>query len=146
MGISKVIIRNFKSLENIVFDLEKSTYNIQCFLGENGSGKSNFIDALSYFYLNLQSDEMGSQVVFDKRNPYSQKVIIEITYDFSGFNYNGNSYIEDRIGVYLPKGAVWMNVWTKKTWEGGQSIEVETPLDQMPLFVRDGFVLDVCEP
>ncbi|MFV0241684.1 MAG: TIM-barrel domain-containing protein [Lacrimispora sphenoides] len=52
----------------------------------------------------------------------------------------------DKIGVYLPKGAVWMNVWTKKTWEGGQSIEVETPLDQMPLFVRDGFVLDVCEP
>ena len=52
----------------------------------------------------------------------------------------------DKIGVYLPKGAVWMNVWTKKTWEGGKSIEVETPLDQMPLFVRDGFVLDVCEP
>lgn len=52
----------------------------------------------------------------------------------------------DKISVYLPKGAVWMNIWTKKTWEGGQSIEVETPLDQMPLFVRDGFVLDVCEP
>lgn len=52
----------------------------------------------------------------------------------------------DKIGVYLPKGAVWMNVWTKKKWEGGQSIEVETPLDQIPLFVRDGFVLDVCEP
>ena len=50
-----------------------------------------------------------------------------------------------KIKVYLPKGAKWTNVWTKEEYEGGRTVEVETPLDKMPLFVRDGFVLDVCE-
>ena len=48
-----------------------------------------------------------------------------------------------RMTVYLPKGAGWTNVWTKERWEGGQSVEVETPLEQIPLFTRDGFVLEV---
>ena len=43
--------------------------------------------------------------------------------------------------VYLPKGAVWTNVWTNEVWEGGQSVTVETPLDQMPLFTREGYTL-----
>lgn len=51
----------------------------------------------------------------------------------------------DKINVYLPKGAVWTNVWTKETTEGGRSIEVKTPIDQIPLFVRNGFTLDTGE-
>lgn len=40
--------------------------------------------------------------------------------------------------VYLPAGASWKHAWTGKTFQGGQTIEVETPLDQIPVFLRNG--------
>ena len=43
--------------------------------------------------------------------------------------------------VYLPEGAFWTDYWTKETFEGGQTIETAAPLEQIPLFLRDGFVL-----
>lgn len=49
----------------------------------------------------------------------------------------------ERKEVYLPKGAVWTNIWTKETFEGGQTVTVETPIDQIPLFTREGFTLEV---
>lgn len=48
--------------------------------------------------------------------------------------------------VYLPQGAEWKNVWTGETFEGGQVVEVATPLDQIPLFLRDGAELPIVEP
>ncbi len=43
--------------------------------------------------------------------------------------------------VYLPEGAEWTNVWTKEQFAGGQSITVDAPLDEIPLFTRDGYQL-----
>lgn len=43
--------------------------------------------------------------------------------------------------VYLPKGSRWTNAWTKEEWEGGQTVTVDAPLSQIPLFTRDGFTL-----
>ncbi len=40
--------------------------------------------------------------------------------------------------VYLPKGASWTNVWTNSVFEGGQTLAVDAPLAQIPLFARDG--------
>ena len=45
--------------------------------------------------------------------------------------------------VYLPEGSTWTNVWTRETINGGQTVKVETPLDQIPLFTRDGFELGI---
>ena len=45
--------------------------------------------------------------------------------------------------VYLPAGSVWTDVWTKQVFEGGQSVIVKTPIDQIPLFTRDGYILQV---
>ena len=45
--------------------------------------------------------------------------------------------------VYLPAGAEWTNVWTKESFEGGQTVTVETPIEQIPLFTRNDFVLHV---
>ncbi len=45
--------------------------------------------------------------------------------------------------VYLPAGAKWTNVWTKESFEGGQTVTVETPIEQIPLFTRNDFVLHV---
>jgi alpha-D-xyloside xylohydrolase len=45
------------------------------------------------------------------------------------------------IAVYLPAGARWTHVWTGKEYEGGQTVTVPAPIDQIPLFTRDGYKL-----
>lgn len=42
--------------------------------------------------------------------------------------------------LYLPRG-VWYNFWTRKLIDGSRTIELEAPLDQMPIFVRAGRVV-----
>jgi alpha-D-xyloside xylohydrolase len=46
--------------------------------------------------------------------------------------------------LYLPKGETWVDAWDKtKHYEGGQQIEVETPLHKIPIFVRKGATIDL---
>jgi alpha-D-xyloside xylohydrolase len=40
-------------------------------------------------------------------------------------------------GVYLPAGARWTNGWTGATQAGGVELEVDAPLERIPLFLRD---------
>ncbi len=40
--------------------------------------------------------------------------------------------------VYLPAGVQWKNIWTGKLYEGGQSISVDAPIEQIPLFIKEG--------
>ncbi|MGI6019018.1 MAG: TIM-barrel domain-containing protein [Marvinbryantia sp.] len=40
--------------------------------------------------------------------------------------------------VYLPKGAKWVHAGSGKEYEGGQIVEVEAPIDTLPIFLRDG--------
>jgi len=47
--------------------------------------------------------------------------------------------------VYLPKGATWRDAWTGEEYEGGQIVTVPAPLDQIPLFLRDGARLPIAE-
>jgi alpha-D-xyloside xylohydrolase len=39
--------------------------------------------------------------------------------------------------VYLPAGSRWTYVWTSQVFEGGQFVEVEAALEQIPVFSRD---------
>jgi alpha-D-xyloside xylohydrolase len=48
--------------------------------------------------------------------------------------------------VYLPEGADWYNYWTNKRFHGGQTIEVDAPIDVLPLFVRAGSIVPMGEP
>lgn len=43
--------------------------------------------------------------------------------------------------LYLPEGASWFDYWTGKTYDGGQEIEKEAPIDIIPLFVKAGSIL-----
>ncbi len=43
--------------------------------------------------------------------------------------------------VYLPAGADWYNFWTNERIHGGQSIQVDAPIETLPLFVRAGSIL-----
>ena len=45
--------------------------------------------------------------------------------------------------VYLPEGTEWKNAWTGQEFQGGQTIEVDTPIDIIPLFVRKGVELPI---
>ena len=40
--------------------------------------------------------------------------------------------------VYLPKGARWVHAGTGTEYEGGQSVEIDAPIDTLPVFLRDG--------
>ncbi len=40
--------------------------------------------------------------------------------------------------IYLPKGATWTDAYTKKVYEGGQTITVPAPIDIIPVMIRDG--------
>lgn len=43
--------------------------------------------------------------------------------------------------VYLPAGAVWYDFWTNNKYVGGVRIDVISPVDQVPFFVRGGSIL-----
>ena len=78
MSINNIEVKNYKSIKYI--NLELNTLN--CIIGENGSGKSNILKALKYFYDNLTKNN-ANKSIFDKQNPYSHYVEISVKYDFS---------------------------------------------------------------
>jgi alpha-glucosidase/alpha-D-xyloside xylohydrolase len=43
--------------------------------------------------------------------------------------------------VYLPAGTDWYNYWTNERSQGGQTIEVDAPIDTLPLFVKAGSIV-----
>jgi alpha-D-xyloside xylohydrolase len=43
--------------------------------------------------------------------------------------------------VYLPAGTDWFNFYTGEKLTGGQTIKVDAPLSQMPLFVKAGSIV-----
>lgn len=45
--------------------------------------------------------------------------------------------------VYLPAGAQWTDAWTAKVHSGGQTIEAHAPLEQIPLYLRNGRPLPI---
>lgn len=47
------------------------------------------------------------------------------------------------VKVYLPAGASWTNAWSGEKFDGGQWITADAPIEQIPLFAKDGFELPV---
>jgi alpha-D-xyloside xylohydrolase len=43
--------------------------------------------------------------------------------------------------VYLPKSSGWYDFYTGKFFDGGQTIQVDAPLERMPLFVKAGAII-----
>lgn len=38
--------------------------------------------------------------------------------------------------VYLPQGQDWKSIWDEKVYEGGQLIEADAPIHELPVFIR----------
>jgi alpha-D-xyloside xylohydrolase len=49
--------------------------------------------------------------------------------------------VEKTRKVYLPRSATWIDFWTGKTLEGGQTIHAHAPIQTMPLYVRAGSII-----
>jgi alpha-D-xyloside xylohydrolase len=45
--------------------------------------------------------------------------------------------------LYLPAGTQWIDYWTGEKLEGGQTINKETPIDIMPIFIKAGSVIPI---
>jgi alpha-D-xyloside xylohydrolase len=45
--------------------------------------------------------------------------------------------------VYLPKGTGWIDFWTGEKLKGGKTVNRETPIDIMPLFVKAGSIIPI---
>lgn len=43
--------------------------------------------------------------------------------------------------VYLPKSNTWYDFWTGESFPGGQSLDVEVPIEKIPLFVKAGSII-----
>lgn len=90
MAIKRLEISGYRSIDNINIEAKQ----IVGLIGQNGSGKSNILSALNYFYKNLISewDEKG---IFDTYNSFRNEICIRITYDLknilkiSQHNLNG---------------------------------------------------------
>lgn len=45
--------------------------------------------------------------------------------------------------VYLPQGAQWTNAWTGEIYTGGQTVDTAAPLEQIPVFTKNGYELSL---
>ncbi len=97
MGISKVQIRNYKSIKNVSFSFGSDKETMHCLIGKNGAGKSNFIDAICYFH-NMLGGKSPSQDIMDSNNIYAQSCEIEVEYYFGEIIINNsNPYYDEKM-------------------------------------------------
>ncbi|TBL77640.1 retron Eco8 family effector endonuclease [Paenibacillus thalictri] len=78
MPISRILISNCRSISKVSIDLS----DVNCLIGENGTGKSNIIKAIHHFHQNLTANK-NDEALFDKKNPYNDYVEISFIYDLS---------------------------------------------------------------
>lgn len=89
----------------------------------------------------------------EKGTPVMRTVFYEFPEDAAAWEMEeqymyGNKYLvcpvlqagQAKVSVYLPKlasGGKWTSFWSSdNNWDGGQTIEIESPLDRMPVFER----------
>ncbi len=51
---------------------------------------------------------------------------------------------DDLVEVYLPKGCLWYDYFTKEVYQGGQTVSLHCPIEKMPLFVKAGAIIPLC--
>ena len=61
-----------------------------------------------------------------------------------GTTQSERRYLPEAREVYLPKGR-WVNVFTGKAYAGGRAHAVPCPVEQMPLFVREGALIPLAQ-
>jgi predicted ATP-dependent endonuclease of OLD family len=90
MKITKIIIENFKSIEKIEFDIKKygNSYTTM-FLGINESGKSNILEAMSFF--NNLEKEVDYNIIHNQKDEKNGYVDLWFFLNFE----NKNTYLTE---------------------------------------------------
>lgn len=90
MSLINISIKNYKSVGSCVFRFN----GVTALLGENGTGKSNILSAVRYFYDNLvyrsESDD-----IFDHNNRLNNRVEIALTYDLGRLKRYARANLRD---------------------------------------------------
>lgn len=95
MSLIEISIKNYKSIGGCVLRLN----GITALLGENGTGKSNILSAVRYFYNNLIS-RSESDDIFDHNNRLNNRVEIALTYDLSRLKRYAHANLKDENTTY----------------------------------------------
>ncbi len=77
MSVAKVEIDNYKSIRHCEIDFR----DINLFIGENGTGKSNILEAVQCFYGSLLN-ETDDRECYNYLNRFSNEFSISVTFDF----------------------------------------------------------------
>ena len=77
MSVAKVEIDNYKSIKHCEIDFR----DINLFIGENGTGKSNILEAVQCFYGSLLG-ETDDRECYNYLNRFSNEFSISVTFDF----------------------------------------------------------------
>lgn len=80
MALSRIRVENYKSIKCCDIALN----DLNALIGANGTGKTNLIEAINYFYLNLTQNHLDDNI-FDINNKFSNQVSITLTFDLSNF-------------------------------------------------------------
>ncbi|MCR5196183.1 MAG: retron Eco8 family effector endonuclease [Pseudobutyrivibrio sp.] len=80
MGIERIVIKNYKSLQHIDINVEKN--GITCLIGKNGAGKTTIMQALKYYY-QMANNTFLVEDIIDNKNHYVQKASVELYFNLS---------------------------------------------------------------
>jgi predicted ATPase len=80
MGIVKISIENYKCINECGLSLT----DLNLLIGENGSGKTNIISAIEYFYNNLTAVLVDNSI-FDRTNKFNNSVRITLEFNLRKF-------------------------------------------------------------
>lgn len=74
MPLTRLCIKNFKSIKSC--DISFSELNV--LIGENGTGKTNILDAINYFYRNLTESNTSDRI-------FDETIITVMNYELLSF-------------------------------------------------------------
>jgi alpha-D-xyloside xylohydrolase len=83
---------------------------------------------------------MGTEYMYGK-----SFLIIPVTQSFYSRGEKANATVDfsrtQTVPVYLPQEAGWYDFWTGEKFVGGKEFQRETPIDEMPVYVKAGSII-----
>ena len=163
MSIIHISIANYKSIESLELNLLNSSSTIQCFVGKNGVGKSNILNAIKYYFSNLDKNEAIPNIL-DRINTYTRRCKISVTFELSEFEFKVNNkyleslfdklnrtflhdknYIDSEKKIKIKKVTITMEQDKNNTLRWSHNLEIRKKIKSLfPIYHIDTRSLDLC--
>ena len=96
----------------------------------------------------LAFDYAGDEAVLDVKDEFLLGKSLLVAPVTKPMYYAPNSVplegVEKTRQVYLPRGRQWIDFWTNRVYEGGQTVTADAPLERIPVFVPSGSIVPLC--